>query len=105
MKLASEWERRIDDSRRTPGSAARLADVERGLLPPEYARGLELVQWPGRSQVVHDDEVGAELGQPESRLSFYIDGAHTPESMETCAEWFADQATLPTGELSVKGRY
>ena len=25
------------------------------------------------------------------RLSFFIDGAHTPESMETCAHWFADQ--------------
>lgn len=26
---------------------------------------------------------------PLSRLSFFIDGAHTPESMVTCAEWFA----------------
>ena len=23
------------------------------------------------------------------RLTFYLDGAHTPESMEACAEWFA----------------
>eukprot|EP00967_Tisochrysis_lutea_P132624 scaffold231813_cov19-Tisochrysis_lutea.AAC.1 len=27
-----------------------------------------------------------------SRLSYYIDGAHTPESMDTCAQWFAQVA-------------
>ncbi len=25
------------------------------------------------------------------RLSFYLDGAHTPESMAICAQWFADE--------------
>ena len=38
-------------------------------------------------QVVHDE---AQPGQ----LSFYIDGAHTPESMESCAGWFAEATSL-----------
>lgn len=25
-----------------------------------------------------------------SQLVLYLDGAHTPESMEACAKWFAD---------------
>jgi len=29
------------------------------------------------------------LGPPASRLSYFIDGAHTPESMVTCAQWYA----------------
>ncbi len=65
-------------------------------------------------QVVHDGEVSAEAaaaapaagsGGPvprpanpkpcdghaaPSRLSFYLDGAHTEESMATCGTWFAD---------------
>jgi folylpolyglutamate synthase len=32
----------------------------------------------------------AEGQQPLPRLSFYLDGAHTAESMVTCAHWFAD---------------
>lgn len=32
-------------------------------------------------------------GRFPSRLSFFIDGAHTPESMVTVADWFAQVAT------------
>lgn len=32
---------------------------------------------------------GAAAAQP-SRLCFFLDGAHTEESMATCAAWFAD---------------
>lgn len=37
--------------------------------------------------MVHDEA-------EHSRLSFYIDGAHTPESMESCASWFAEASSL-----------
>lgn len=29
-------------------------------------------------------------GEEPVRLTFYLDGAHTEESMATCATWFAD---------------
>ena len=114
-------------------AAARLASLERGILPAEYARGLQKVQWPGRSQVVEDEVPSASaeitVGQSDNgkgrtpgaavegvqsspssavggggRLSFFIDGAHTPESMETCAHWFADQCeAMATGQCGVWG--
>ena len=30
--------------------------------------------------------------QPPTRLSFFLDGAHTPESMESCGQWFGEAA-------------
>ena len=32
------------------------------------------------------------LEPPAGRLSFFIDVAHTPESMVTCAQWYAQAA-------------
>lgn len=39
------------------------------------------------------NETSASPAQPASRLSFFIDGAHTPESMASCGQWFAEAAT------------
>ena len=91
VQLASEWESRSQAGKLKASSAARLAELELGYLPPEYARGLQQMEWPGRSQVVEDEGTSLPDG---SKLSFYIDGAHTPESMETCAAWFADQCDV-----------
>lgn len=50
------------------------------------------------AQIVHDEAYATSPGA--SRLSFYLDGAHTPESMATCAAWFAGVigAPLPMAE-------
>ena len=37
---------------------------------------------------------------PPPRLSFYLDGAHTEESMATCADWFADAVAGPSADAS-----
>lgn len=50
-----------------------------GGLPDSFVKGLQLTKWAGRAEVIHD---------PSGRLSFYLDGAHSPESMEACANWF-----------------
>lgn len=44
--------------------------------------------------MVEDPETPAEPGSPP-RLTFFLDGAHTAESMTACAEWFADCALAP----------
>lgn len=46
-------------------------------LPDEYIRGLENVRWPGRCQIVAEDNI-----------QWYIDGAHTHEGMQAVATWF-----------------
>ncbi|KAJ9523847.1 hypothetical protein QJQ45_020044, partial [Haematococcus lacustris] len=85
------------------GAAERVALLQQGRLPAAYAQGLAETEWPGRSQVLHDPELlpplssdpGLGGARPEaaaaaphspacgavSRLSLFIDGAHTPESM------------------------
>lgn len=40
----------------------------------------------GRAQVVPDQFIES---QTSGDLVFYLDGAHSPESMEACAKWFS----------------
>jgi folylpolyglutamate synthase len=57
-------------------------------LPAEFIRGLEQVRWPGRCQIIR-----------EENLTWHIDGAHTLESIEVTGRWFAEQiasAASPT---------
>ncbi|EFJ23578.1 hypothetical protein SELMODRAFT_32076, partial [Selaginella moellendorffii] len=60
---------------------AALAALEQGRLPDSYIKGLVEVRWAGRAEIVR-----------EKKLSFYLDGAHSPESMEACAKWFSSAA-------------
>ncbi|EFJ38623.1 hypothetical protein SELMODRAFT_402687 [Selaginella moellendorffii] len=55
--------------------------IEHARLPDSYITGLVQARWEGRAQVIHDKLC--------SNLSFYIDGAHSPESMEVCGKWFS----------------
>lgn len=43
------------------------------------ASALSRCKWPGRTQVLRGD-----------RIDFYLDGAHTIESMECCASWYSE---------------
>ena len=38
-------------------------------------------------------------GEEDVRLTFYLDGAHTEESMATCGTWFAD-TTVTAGSAA-----
>ncbi|CAK4076196.1 unnamed protein product [Aphanomyces euteiches] len=49
------------------------------IITPTILEGLKLAFWPGRSQTVVD---------PLSSTIFHVDGAHTPLSIECCAQWF-----------------
>lgn len=105
LALAGTWEASAPVAAAVGGDAAaqRAAAVAAGRLPPEYVAGLEAASWPGRGQIIHEfvepvaaAAAGSAAGhvqqqvQGQPRLSFFLDGAHTAESMETCAHWFAD---------------
>ena len=59
---------------------------------------------PQESGAAQQNGSAAQPSQAPSRLCFYLDGAHTEESMATCATWFADAiaADPPTHALPAR---
>lgn len=57
-----------------PGTA-NIASLE--TLPREFITGLETATWPGRCQYIKD-----------GNTEWFIDGAHTVESLQATAKWF-----------------
>jgi folylpolyglutamate synthase len=49
-------------------------------LPQTFVEGLRAAKWPGRCQIVPDPT--------ERSLTWYLDGAHTLESLDCCMDWF-----------------
>ncbi|KAL6503728.1 hypothetical protein OROGR_025651 [Orobanche gracilis] len=54
-------------------------------LPEEFIKGLATASLQGRAQIVADQFIES---QSPGALMFYLDGAHSPESMDVCAKWF-----------------
>lgn len=62
-------------------------------LPDEFAAGLASARWDGRCQVV--------APRPGyDKVTWYIDGAHTLESVRAASRWFA-QARAPRGATPI----
>ena len=49
-------------------------------LPESFKHGLATTKWPGRCQTIIDPA--------RSGVTWYLDGAHTVESLECCMQWF-----------------
>jgi len=49
-------------------------------LSESFIEGLRNTKWPGRCQTVPDPK--------DQGLTWFLDGAHTKESLECCMEWF-----------------
>ena len=49
-------------------------------LPESFKRGLATTKWPGRCQTIVDPI--------RTGVTWYLDGAHTVESLECCMQWF-----------------
>ena len=60
-------------------------------LPEPFKQGLIKTRWPGRCQVVHDS------AHPQT--TWFLDGAHTHESLECTIKWFAAPDT------GLRGKY
>ncbi|KAL2927322.1 Folylpolyglutamate synthase [Bienertia sinuspersici] len=57
-----------------------------GSLPEQFIKGLTTTKLQGRAQIVPDQYISTE---GPGDLVFYMDGAHSPESMEVCGRWFS----------------
>ncbi|KAI3939317.1 hypothetical protein MKW98_022185 [Papaver atlanticum] len=55
-------------------------------LPEQFVKGLTTASLQGRAQIVADPFVNLES---PGDVVFYLDGAHSPESMEICGNWFS----------------
>lgn len=55
-------------------------------LPEQFIKGLTSASLQGRAQIVADTHFKSEQS---NELVFFLDGAHSPESMEVCAKWFS----------------
>ncbi|KAJ3842122.1 Mur ligase [Lentinula raphanica] len=51
------------------------------LFPQSFVDGLQNTRWPGRCQTVADPKT--------TTLTWYLDGAHTVESLKCCIQWFS----------------
>ncbi|KAK9158891.1 hypothetical protein Scep_005465 [Stephania cephalantha] len=55
-------------------------------LPDQFINGLATAHLLGRAQIVRDPYIDEDSYE---NLIFYLDGAHSPESMEVCGKWFS----------------
>ena len=62
-----------------------------GRLPQEFMVGLESARLAGRCDMRPDRQV--------SGLTWYVDGGHTLESIETAGRWFASSGRSSTGKI------
>uniref|UniRef100_A0A914WLB9 Folylpolyglutamate synthase n=1 Tax=Plectus sambesii TaxID=2011161 RepID=A0A914WLB9_9BILA len=48
-----------------------------------FVQAIRSCRWPGRSQVLR-----------RGRITYFLDGAHTPKSLECCAKWFKSESLV-----------
>lgn len=67
----------------------RFPSEEYSSLPQSFITGLSAVKWPGRCQTIIDPV--------RKNVIWYLDGAHTSESLQCCIEWFVglNESVLP----------
>ncbi|KAI8374580.1 Mur ligase [Radiomyces spectabilis] len=58
-------------------------------VPASFHKGLTEVKWPGRGQQLDmkDTKYAAQVSSP---VKWYLDGAHTIESLQVCVDWFRE---------------
>ena len=60
---------------------AQTSEVITEELPAAFVEGLKATKWPGRCQTVADPRF--------ERTTWFLDGAHTLESLDCCMQWYA----------------
>ncbi|CAH0600855.1 unnamed protein product [Chrysodeixis includens] len=93
IQLAHAWMRTTKQTHRKNGlkkhvnkdqiTNVAVLDTIVKCVTKETMTGLSSCKWPGRYHVVNADYA-----------QFYLDGAHTKESMEICAQWFQNYSRL-----------
>ncbi len=59
-------------------------------LPSSFIEGLKSAKWPGRCQTVTDPKFSSTV--------WFLDGAHTVESLVCCMKWFVSPKVVLNAE-------
>ncbi|XP_056691276.1 folylpolyglutamate synthase isoform X3 [Spinacia oleracea] len=86
VSLCKSWLRHTGNSEKVFTNDGCEAD-----MPDAFLRGLSSARLPGRAQIVHD-AIFRSSDTATGDLVYYLDGAHSPESMDACARWFSKMA-------------
>ncbi|KAI8971633.1 Mur ligase [Mycotypha africana] len=68
-------------------------------VPEGFRAGLKLLKWPGRGQILpfQDTKLYATATAARNKnITWYLDGAHTVESLTACSLWFKDTVKKST---------
>ncbi|RKP33466.1 Mur ligase [Dimargaris cristalligena] len=87
-QLVTTWIRDAPPARTFNQALLDRVDPDTG-LPQYVVSSVTRTQWPGRSQIIRDDA---------HNLKWFIDGAHTRESIEACCRWYEGCVEQPAGE-------
>ncbi|XP_037083253.1 folylpolyglutamate synthase, mitochondrial-like [Pollicipes pollicipes] len=98
LQLARYWRSARGDGAFDPASApnsesAPLARAQPCQLTPVEARALADCRWPGRCQKV-----------PRGSVAYYLDGAHTADSVQLALRWFQSEAARDADSSGVSPR-
>nr|XP_011467347.1 PREDICTED: folylpolyglutamate synthase isoform X3 [Fragaria vesca subsp. vesca] len=90
VSLSKCWLQRTGNWEKLFGRQDLLEDK----LPESFYRGLSTAHLSGRAEIVYDTSSKSFSSSKVSECSsgdliFYLDGAHSPESMEVCGKWFS----------------
>lgn len=66
----------------------KFVNDEQAELPEEFIKGLENAFWPGRCQTLRITD-----NKAMEHVTWYLDGAHTKESIEQTGKWFGSVAS------------
>uniref|UniRef100_A0A0E0CTY6 Folylpolyglutamate synthase n=1 Tax=Oryza meridionalis TaxID=40149 RepID=A0A0E0CTY6_9ORYZ len=96
VALASTWLEK-------QGHVERIPLNRTDPLPDQFISGLSNASLQGRAQIITDSQVNSGEEDKDCSLVFYLDGAHSPESMEICARWFShvtkEDRTVPSSMI------
>ncbi|ETW83873.1 hypothetical protein HETIRDRAFT_314661 [Heterobasidion irregulare TC 32-1] len=101
VKLGLAGEHQVQNANLAVHLAQKFLQIQDGTKPESplshlYIKALENAKWPGRCQTVMDPK--------HLDTTWFLDGAHTKESLECCVEWYVSPTAGLRPKPTARGR-
>uniref|UniRef100_A0AC34RFW1 Folylpolyglutamate synthase n=1 Tax=Panagrolaimus sp. JU765 TaxID=591449 RepID=A0AC34RFW1_9BILA len=81
LQLSKIWLQKMGNNIFDEEELPKQFSILKGYKVPElFVKSLENCSWNGRGQIIQKDEI-----------NYFLDGAHTPKSIELCSDWYKNQ--------------